>query len=85
MFDFFLLCILFSCCCSFVFVALVFCTFLISGHLSKTSLKNLEIAKKNKNEKCRKKDTGTRAVSTGVLTNSVFFGVSLNFAFCWKH
>ena len=57
----------------FVFVALVVCIFLIFGYLSKTSLKILEIAKKNKHEKCRKKDTGTRAISTGVLTNSVFF------------
>ena len=46
------------------------------GYLSKkkTSLKNLDIAKKARNEKCRNKtDILTRAVSTGVLTNRVFF------------
>ena len=55
MFDLFLLCILFSCCCFFVFVALVFCKFLIFGYLSKTSLKNLQIAKKTKIKNAEKK------------------------------
>ena len=82
-FDLFLLCISFSCCCFFfVFVALVFCYFLIFGYLSKTSLKSLEIAKKAKIEKCRKKDILTRAVSTGVLTNSVFVSFLCFFKFC---
>ena len=33
----------------------------------------MEIAKKKQNEKSTKKDILTRAVSTGVLTNSVIF------------
>ena len=86
MFDLFLLCILFSSSCCFWFLLLsYFVYFLNFGYLSKTSLKNWQIAKKNKkskNEKCTKKDILTRAVCTGVLTNSVFFSfcVSLNFA-----
>ena len=51
MFDLYLLCILLF----LVFVAFIFCNFLNFGYLSKTSLKKLEIAKKNKNEKCTKK------------------------------
>ena len=38
--------------------------------------------KKNKNEKCTKKDILTRAVSTGVLTNSVIFSFLCFFKFC---
>ena len=65
----------------FVFVALAFYYFLIFGYLSKTSLRNLEIAKKIKN--AEKKDILTRTVSTGVLTTSVLFvfGISSKFAF----
>ena len=73
MFDLFLLRILFSCCCFLFLLPWYFVFFLIFGYLSKTSLKHLKIAKKTKNEKCRKKDILTRAVSTGLLTNSVFF------------
>ena len=65
----------------FCFCCFGICNFWIFGYLSKTSLKQLEIAKRNKMKNAEKKDTGTRAVSTGVLTNSVFFCVSLNFAF----
>ena len=54
---FLLFCILFSCCCCFLFSSLWCFVFLIFGYLSKTSLNDLEIAKKNKNEKCRKKGT----------------------------
>ena len=81
MFDLFLLCILSSSCCCFCF-----CCFGVLYYfdfwLSKISLKNLEIAKQANMKNAEKKDTGTRAVSTGVLTNSVFFPfcVSLIFA-----
>ena len=64
----------------FVFAALVFCIFLFLATYQK-HLSKIWKLQKNKNEKCRKKDTGTRAVSTGVLTNSVLPCVSLNFAF----
>ena len=70
----------------FVFVALVFCNFFDFWLPIKNISQKFGNCKKPKNEKCRKKDTGTRAVSTGVLTNSVFFFfcVSLNFAFLLK-
>ena len=67
----------------FVFVAFIFCYFLIFGNLSKTSLKkNMEILKTTR-IKNAEKDILTRAISTGVFTNSVFFllCVSFNFAF----
>ena len=67
-----LLCILF-CCCFFVFVALVFCNFWCLATYQKHLSKIWKLQKKNQNEKCGKKDTGPRAVSTGVLTNSVIF------------
>ena len=44
---------------------------LIFGYLSKTSPQRLELAN-TKNQICRKTDILTRAVSTGVFTNSVF-------------
>ena len=58
--------ILFSCCSFFCFGVLL-C--LIFGYLSKHLSKNSE---NSQNEECRKKDTLTRAVSTGVLTNRLF-------------
>ena len=69
-----------------VFVAFIFCIFLNFGYLSKTSLKKMEIAKNPKMKNAQKKDNLTRAVSTGVFTNRVFFlfCVSLNFAFLLK-
>ena len=80
-------CLIYCCCvasCFLLLVVLGFCCFHILlfvdfNYLSKTSLKNWKL---QKNEKCTKKDILTRAVSTGVLTNSVFFlfCVSLNFA-----
>ena len=84
MFDLFLLCVLFSSSCCFWFLLLsYFVIFWILATYQKTSLKKLEIAKKTKMKNAQKKDILTRAVSTGVLTNSVFFlfCVSLNFAF----
>ena len=53
--------------------------------IKKTSLKTLEIPKKPQNKK--KTDIVTRAVSTVVFTNSVFFFffcVSLKLASCFK-
>ena len=89
MFDLFLLCILFSSsCCFLVFVAFIFCIFWILATYQKTSLKKLEIAKNPKMKNAQKKDILTRAVSTGVLTNSVFFSFLRFFKFCifcWKH
>ena len=83
MFDFLLLCILFSsswCFWFLLFSYLVF--FLILTTYQKTSLKILEIAKKTKMKNAQKKDILTRAVSTGVLTNSVFFLFLCFFKFC---
>ena len=57
------------------------------GYLSKNiSEKWRKTAKIKDAEKKKKKknDILTRTVSTGVFTNSVFFCVSLNFAFFWK-
>ena len=71
--------------CFLVFVALIFYNLLIFGYLSK-NLSKFGNCKSPKNEECRRKDTGTRAASTGALTNSVFFlfCVSLNLAFLLK-
>ena len=73
-----------------VFLLLCFCCFGIFvnfGYLSKNIPQKTGYCKKKKkanNETCRNKKTDifTRVVSTGVLTNSVFFlfGVSLKFA-----
>ena len=48
----------------------------------KTCLKNLDIAKKRKMKNAQKKDILTKAVSTKVLTNSVFFSFLCFFKFC---
>ena len=48
----------------------------------------MEIAQNPKMKNAQKKDILTRAVSTGVLTNSVFFSFLCFFKFCifcWKH
>ena len=47
--------------------------FLNFGDLSKTISQKFGNSENPKHEKCRKKDILTRAVSTGVFTNSVFF------------
>ena len=70
----FLLLLFFGFCC---FGILLFLNF---GYLSKTSLKNMEIPEPQ-NEKRRKRDILTRAVSTGVFTNGVFFFLCV-FKFC---
>ena len=79
--DVFLHCIFFCCWCLFLLWYFV-CVFLIFGYLPKTYLEKLEIPKTPKMKKAEKTDILTRAASTGVLTNSVFFcfGVSLEFA-----
>ena len=85
MFDLFLLCILFSCCCCFfVLLAFLFCYVLIFGNLSKTSLKNgnCKTAKTRNAEKKEKTDILTRAISTIMFTNSVFFSFLCFFMFC---
>ena len=67
----------------FCFASFVFFVFFDFGKPNKNIFKKTWKLKKNsKNEKCRKRDTLTRAVSTIVFTNSVFFlfCVSLNFA-----
>ena len=76
----FLLLVVFGFCC---FHSLLFFDF---NYLSKIISEKIGNCKKNKNEKCTKKDILTRAVSTGVLTKSVFFSfcVSLNFTFLLK-
>ena len=82
MFDLFLLCIMFSSSCCFGFLLLsYFVIFSILATYQKTSLKKLEIAKKTKMKNAQKKDILTRAVSTGVLTNSVFFSFLCFFKF----
>ena len=71
-----------------VFVAFIFCNFLDFGYLSKNISEKLDIAKNPKMKNAQKKDILTRAVSTGVLTNSVFFSFLCFFKFCifcWKH
>ena len=85
-FHFFVLCILFSIVVVFCFCCFGILFFLFFETYQKTSLKNLEIAKKPKYKMQKKTDILTRAVSTGVLTNSVFFlfCVSLNSAFLLK-
>ena len=48
----------------------------------------MDIAKKPKMKNAQKKDILTKAVSTQVLTNSVFFSFLFFFKFCifcWKH
>ena len=65
-----------------VFVAFIFCIFGILATYQKTSTEKFGNCKKNKNEKCTKKDILTRAVCTGVLTNSVFFSFLCFFKFC---
>ena len=82
MFDFLLFSILFSGCCCFLFLLLSYLLFLKIGNLSKTCLKNLDIAKKPKMKHAQKKDILTKAVSTQVLTNSVFFSFLCFFKFC---
>ena len=84
--DLFLLYLLFSCCCFLNFVAFIFCYFLSFGYQSNL-WKLWKLQKKNaKMKKKQKKESLTRAVSTGVLTTSVFFlfCVSLNFAVLLK-
>ena len=74
--------------CFLVVVVFCFCCFGILYFLFLATyqkhLSNFGNCKKPKNENAEKMHTGTRAVSTGVLTNSVFFFflfcVSLNFA-----
>ena len=81
---------LISCCFASCFLLLVvfgFCCFHILlfvdfNYLSKNISEKFGNCKKNKNEKCTKKDILTRAVSTGVLTNSVFFSFLCFFKFC---
>ena len=72
--DLCVFCILFSCCCFFVcFCCFGILLFFIFRHLSKNMSQKLGYCKKNKNEKMHKiTDILTRAVSTSVLTNSVF-------------
>ena len=82
MFDFFLFCILFSCCCCFLFLLLWYFVFFDFWLPIKNISQKIGNCKKNKNDKCRKKDTGTRAVSTSVLTNSVYFSFLCFFKFC---
>ena len=82
MFDLFLLCILFSSSCCFCFCCFHILQFFEFGHLSKNISEKIGYCKKPKNEKCTKKDILTRAVSTGVLTNSVFFPFLCFFKFC---
>ena len=85
--DLLLLCILFSCCWfSFVFCFGMF-YLLIFGYQSKTSLDKLEIWNPPKWKMQRKKKNFlTRAISTGVFTNSVFFFFAcLQIVhFCWS-
>ena len=83
MFDLFLLCILFSSSCCFWFCCFhILYVFGILATYPKTSLKKMEIAKNPKMKNAPKKDILTRAISTGVLTNSVFFSFLCFFKFC---
>ena len=82
-FHLFLLCIF---CLPFLlvfgFACFVFLYFLILGKLSKTSSKKTEIEETATMKNPEKKDTYTRAVSTIVCTNSVFFLFLCFFNFC---
>ena len=75
---------IFSCCCSF-FCCFGILLFLMFGYLSKRLFSKIWKLRNPQNDKCRKTNTLTRAVSTGVLTNSVFFLLVclLNLCFCW--
>ena len=74
MFDLFLLCILFYFSCCFWFLLLSYFVFFEFGYLSKNISEKIGNCKKNpKMKNAQKKDILTRAVTTGVLTNSVFF------------
>ena len=77
--------------CFLVVVVVFFCFLCFGVFLLILATYQKHLSKKRKllkpkNEKCRKHDTGTRAVSTGVLTNSFFvlFCVSLKFVFLLK-
>ena len=76
MFDFLLLCILFSYSCCFWFLLLSYFVFLFN-YLSKNISEKFGNCKKQKMKNAQKKDILTRAVSTGMLTNSVFFFFSV--------
>ena len=83
MFDFLLLCILFSSSCCFWFLLLSYFCFFDFNYLSKNISEKFGNCKKNpKMKNAQKKDILTRAVSTGVLTNSVFFSFLCFFKFC---
>ena len=73
----------FCSCFLFCLLCFFFLYFLILGNQSKNIIKKTDIEKTAKMKNAEKKDTWTRAVSTIVCTNSVFFlfCVSLNFAF----
>ena len=73
--------------CFLLLVVLGFCCihilyFLNFGYLSKNISEKIGNCKKTQNEKCTKKDILTRAISTVVLTNSVFFSFLCFFKFC---
>ena len=91
MLDFVLLCILFSgcwCCCLF-FLLCYFVVFYFLETCQKHLWKNGNWkTAKMKNAEKQKTDILTRAVSTIVFTNSVFFSFLCFFKFCmfcWKH
>ena len=81
---------LISCCfssCLLLLVVFGFCCFHILfffdfNYLSKNISEKIGNCKTPKSENCTKKDILTRAVSTGVLTNSVFFSFLCFFKFC---
>ena len=89
MFDLLLFSILFSGCCCFLFLLLsYFAIFENWQPIKKHVWKNWILQKSQKWKMHKKKDILTKAVSTKVLTNSVFFSFLCFFKFCifcWKH
>ena len=84
MLDLFLLCILFSGCCCFLFFLLCYLLFFFDFWKPvKNISEKMEIGKTTKMKNAEKKtDILTRAVSTVVFTNSVFFSFLCFFNFC---